>query len=131
FLVKYSQDSLHKLRGITRDCLEQLMAYHYPGNIRELENIIQRGIALSAGEFLDVDALPPSFRDANLDGQGQSVHIGEEGVNLDAIIDAIEKKYLTLALERTDGVRKRAAKLLGISFRSMRYRLSKHGIDPD
>ncbi|MBN1946209.1 MAG: sigma-54-dependent Fis family transcriptional regulator [Bradymonadales bacterium] len=131
FLRKYRQDSVQPVRGVTKAAMQRLMDHRFDGNIRELENIIQRAIALATSDMIDLDLLPP-YLQAGQAGIGPPPAVLDDGgVDLDRILDHIEKQYLVEALKQSSGVRKKAAELLGISFRSLRYRLDKHDIDPD
>jgi transcriptional regulator with PAS, ATPase and Fis domain len=113
--------------------LRTLCTYSYPGNIRELENIIDHAITLCDGETLSENDLPAHLL-AQPDGAAPSAPetptapIFEAGCNLDERLATYEKDMLLAALERAGGVRKRAAELLGIKYRSLRHRLSKYGL---
>ncbi len=136
FLEKYSKLHNKKVQGISSFALQALMEYPFPGNVRELENIIERCVALSNSSLI----LPESLYIAKCkhkddfeitDEQPQnplSCEIPENGLDLDAYLADIEKKLLIKALERTKGKKKEAADLLKINFRSFRYRLSKYNI---
>lgn len=103
--------------------------YHWPGNIRELENTIERCVVLGRDGTLSEDSLPQPIC-ANTESADKTLtDLPEEGLDLDAHLGSIEKDILLKALERTGGVRKRAAELLGITFRSIRYRLAKFDIE--
>lgn len=107
------------------------MAYPFPGNVRELENLVERCVVLG-NQRLDRECLPPQVADfQNPAPVGGEYIIPAEGMNLEAYLDGIEKRLLLQALERCNGVKKRAAELLGLSFRSIRYRLAKFGMDED
>jgi len=115
---------------IDEEAMRYLLDYHWPGNVRELENVIERCTVLGQQERLTLQVLPEQIR---LRGGrvGGGVHeIPETGLDLDEYLSAIEKDILVKALDKTAGVRKAAAELLNISFRSIRYRLAKFGIDP-
>jgi len=116
---------------LTADALGRLCRYHYPGNVRELENLVERAVALTpVGHPLDLSALPelhPSPSPASSIGP----QIPEGGMDLDQHIGQIERSLLTDALERTAGNRSAAAQLLGVTMRSLRYRLAKYGISND
>ncbi len=125
---------LSKLTGeqevkVSENLLRRLLDYHWPGNIRELENTIERCVVLGSGGTLDEDCLPSHICSQAPVGAGSLDSIPDEGLDLDAYLGAIEKDILLKALDKVGGVRKRAAELLGISFRSIRYRLAKFGID--
>jgi two-component system, NtrC family, response regulator PilR len=133
FLQKF-RDKLGKdIRKISAYAMDILMNYNFPGNVRELENIIERSIALESSSIVLPDSLTLSVHKK---AQQVSMHtptpvsIGED-FNLDEHLADIEKGYLLKALENTQGVKLRAADLLGISFRSFRYRLAKYGMATD
>ncbi len=116
---------------VTEDAMRRLIDYHWPGNVRELENVIERATVLGRENEITLDCLPPNL----VTGMSSSVtpltDIPDSGMDLDAYLGEIEKEILLKALVRTDGVRKSAAGLLGITFRSIRYRLSKFGLGDD
>ena len=119
--------------------LQILMNYDYPGNVRELENILERAVVLG-GEAILPEHLPEYMcHQATLKDQSHSpgdlqetqILVNENlqlPVDLDTLLSTIERKYLEIALIKTNGVKKRAAELLGMNFRSFRYRLQKFGM---
>ena len=131
FVEKYREDAPTPIRGVTKAAMQRLLAYGYDGNVRELENIIQRAIALTPTEMIDFDALPPRLQRDSILRATTEVSLPDEGVDLDAMLIALEQNLLFQALEKSGGVRKGAAKLLGITFRSLRYRLDKHNTGGD
>jgi len=114
--------------------MEALMNYNYPGNVRELENVIERTVALESGAAILPESLPPVIFHPG-GGMGMKKDFGAEftisadGISLESIVGDMEKALLEKALKKAGGVKKKAAKLLGISFRSIRYRLEKHGME--
>ncbi|PLX91348.1 MAG: Fis family transcriptional regulator [Desulfuromonas sp.] len=110
--------------------MRRLLDYPWPGNIRELVNVVERCVVLGAKGNLDDSALPPAFFVSSI-VSAPLVDLPENGLDLDAYLGGIEKDILLKALERCGGVRKRAAELLNISFRSIRYRLAKFGLEPE
>lgn len=122
FLKKHAGDR----KRISNKAIEALKDYPWKGNVRELENIIERVILLTDNELIDADNLPEEIRLASL---AEATTMPSGGVNLEKLINDIEKDYLLKALEKTNGVKTDAAKLLNLSFRSFRHRLKKYGID--
>lgn len=112
--------------------MRRLYEYNWPGNIRELENVIERCVVLGGVGGLTAESLPLPLKASSVaPTQGVISDIPDAGFDLDAYLGSIEQDILQKALEKTGGVRKKAAELLGISFRSIRYRLAKFGISPD
>ena len=101
--------------------MRRLIDYQWPGNVRELENVIERATVLGKENEITLDCLPPNL----VTGMSSSVtpltDVPDAGMDLDAYLGEIEKEILIKALAKTDGVRKGAAGLLGITFRSIRY----------
>jgi len=120
------------LAGIGPSALSWFLAYDYPGNVRELENLVERAVALESGPLLTDEHLPPlpGRARAPIGGGSDATSFPPEGLDLDARLAEVERELLDQALRATGGVRKAAAKLLKISFRSLRYRLEKLGIEP-
>ena len=125
FIKKIAAELGKSVRGVTPEALAILEGYHWPGNIRELENVIERALVLGSGEMLDADALPADLRRPR-DVQDVPVEIPESGLDLQATLDQIEQRYIQMALARTGGVQTRAAELLRVSFRQLRYKLQKY-----
>jgi len=126
FIKKIAAELGKVVRGVTPEALAILEGYRWPGNIRELENVIERALVLGSGEMLDADALPADLRRPR-DVQDVPVEIPEGGLDLQATLDQIEQRYIQMALARTAGVQTRAAELLRVSFRQLRYKLQKYG----
>jgi len=129
FIRKIAPQVGKQVVGVTPEALAILESYHWPGNIRELENVVERAIVLGSGDMLGVDAIPPHLRHSRVETD-VSVELPETGIHLEAVLDRIEHRYIALALERTGGVQTRAAELLRLSFRQFRYKLQKHGLKP-
>jgi len=124
FIAKLAPEVGRPVRGVTPEALAVLEQYHWPGNIRELENVVERAIVLGSSELLELDTLPPGLRQSR-DPHDVPVELPTGGIDLEATLDRIEHRYMQLALERVGGVQTRAAELLRVSFRQFRYKLEK------
>ncbi|MBI5014771.1 MAG: sigma-54-dependent Fis family transcriptional regulator [Deltaproteobacteria bacterium] len=128
FLKKYAQAFGRPLEGIAPDTLEALEGHDYPGNVRELENLIERAVALETGGQLSADSLPANLRGGGAAGSRHHASIPPGGLDLEGVLRSLERDYVDEALRRTGGNKTEAARLLGLSFRVLRYRLEKLGI---
>ncbi|HVO30924.1 MAG TPA: helix-turn-helix domain-containing protein, partial [bacterium] len=135
FVEKYARELGKDVRKISTEAMECLMSYGWPGNVRELENVIERAMALETTGVILPESLPSQVLAARGAGSAAAaaalsmdVDVPEEGLDLEAVVGAFERRILEKALARTGGVKKEAAKLLKVTFRSMRYRLAKYGI---
>lgn len=139
FIKKYTQEHDKHLDGIEPAALRYFERYPFPGNVRELENLVEQAVAMSNGEVIVVNDLPAALRLGNAlapveGGKSTAQHgtldkVREGECDLQAELDAFEKGLLLEALRVAGGVKKEAAKILHISFRSIRYRLLKLGIE--
>lgn len=130
FVKKFSADYDRGDIQVSPDAIRALQAWHYPGNVRELSNIIERAVALCRESMVHPTDLPEKLVDG---GQTPlalaSEEFPEEGVNLDGMLGQVERRWLVAALEEAQGNKTEAAKKLQMSFRSFRYRLAKFGLD--
>jgi two-component system response regulator PilR (NtrC family) len=132
FLAKYARQMRKPVNKISETALAALHGYEWPGNVRELENIIQRHVALCEGTRIERIQLWARARAAAEDaalGGGETL-IPESGIDLEKHLRACERTYLREALKITGGNLTNAAKLLGMSYRSMRYRVKKLKVKP-
>jgi two-component system response regulator PilR (NtrC family) len=132
FINKYNEqhDKGHKIQGIQPDALKCLENYEWPGNIRELENTIERAVVLESNDLIGVSSLPEEIFQAPSPADNLIPSMtGDDPVDLEQTLDNIEKSMLLGALSKSDGMINKAAKLLNLSFRSMRYRVKKHNIN--
>ena len=129
FLEKYSREMGKEVTKISSYAIDLLNKYDFPGNIRELENLMERSVALSSTNIILPDSLALSVHKRRwIEGiKHRRFDLDEvrNGVSLDAILEEIERAYLVKALECTNGKKQEAAELLDISFRTFRYRMSK------
>jgi two-component system, NtrC family, response regulator PilR len=133
FLEKYSRKVGKEITKISSYAVDLLQKYDFPGNVRELENLIERSVALSSTNIILPDSLSLSIHKRRwiegIENQRFNLDEVEKGVHLDGILEEIEKAYIERALAYSAGNKNHAADLLGISLRSFRYRCSKLGID--
>jgi two-component system response regulator PilR (NtrC family) len=129
FLAKYNEQMGKEIAGISRESMALLMEHDWPGNIRELENVVERAVALEATPTILPDSLPPSIRsDVPRPGSGTVDALPDAGFDLEAHVKEIERGYIAEALKRAGGVQVKAAELLGMSFRSFRYYVKKYNL---
>ena len=130
FFKKYSGELNKNILTISPEAVRILLNYDYPGNVRELQNIIERAVALESSQELTVQNLSSYINEQLPMKKGAiGLEIPNEGIDLEKIVEDLEKTLLLKALDKTKGIKKRAAELLHINFRSMRYRLEKYGLN--
>ena len=125
FLRVFAEKNGKRIRGFTHEARETLLRYDYPGNVRELENLVERAVVLTRDEVISKDDLPlmvqPPEKGAEEEG----------GSSLTAAVEGMERQMIREALARSGGVQTRAAEMLGISERALRYKLKKYGLTGD
>jgi len=130
FVTKYTEQMEKEITGISHPAMELLLRYDWPGNIRELENVIERAVALEPTPAILPDSLPPMIR-GDLPVRvpsGAADLLPDSGFDLEAHVKQIERGYIAEALKRAGGVQVKAAELLGMSFRSFRYYVKKYNL---
>jgi len=120
FLRAFAGKNGKSVRGLTREAREALLRYDYPGNIRELENLIERAVVLTRDDVIGVEDLPLTL-ETPASGSGNEA-------GLIAAVEGLERRMIREALAEADGTQTRAAELLGISERVLRYKLKKYGL---
>jgi two-component system response regulator PilR (NtrC family) len=131
FVQRFASEHGKQVRGLAPEALRAILAYPFPGNVRELENALERAVALSQGPTIALGDLPPSLAGSTAAPGPALLTLPEEGCALDAVMAEAERRLILQALERTSGVRTQAAKILGVTFRSLRYRLRKLGLEAE
>ncbi len=127
FLQRYREKMGKTVTAVSGEAMAMLQAYRWPGNIRELENVIERAVALERTPVVLPDSLPPAVR-GEAPRPDASVILSDDGFRLEAHVEQIERAYLAEALRKAGGVQSRAAEMLGMSFRSFRYYAKKYDI---
>jgi two-component system NtrC family response regulator len=120
FLQLFAAKNGKTLRGFSRAARDALLRYDYPGNVRELENLVERAVVLCRGDVIGRGDLPLTLEEAEASGEPQT--------QLTAAVEGLERRMIQDALKRADGVQTRAADLLGITERALRYKLKKYGL---
>ncbi len=129
FLEKYSLDLGKDIKKISAYAMDLLQGYSFPGNVRELENIIERSVALETSNIVLPDSLTlSSFRGEERRQNRRRLDIDSGGIDLDKAMAEIERDYIFRAMELAHGSKQKASELLGINMRSLRYRMEKLGI---
>jgi two-component system response regulator PilR (NtrC family) len=133
FVTRFAAELGKPVQGLAAESLSLLVQYHWPGNIRELENAMERAVALERTPVILAASLPAAVRaaggtQAQTDDVLEADTLPDSGFDLERHVREIERQYITEALRRTDGVKVKAAELLGMSFRSFRYYAKKYGL---
>ena len=123
FLVKHTHAANRRIKGLSRAAMDALMNYGWPGNVRQLESVIERAILLCEGEEIGLDDFPPELRQSQTERLTATFKLPPDGV----LMEEVERSLILQAMQRTDGNITQAAKLLGLSFRTLQYRLEKYG----
>ncbi|MBI5235396.1 MAG: sigma-54-dependent Fis family transcriptional regulator [Deltaproteobacteria bacterium] len=134
FLEKYSNPLGKDIKGISEPAMRCLVDYGYSGNVRELENIMERAVTLEGSSLITSESLPPNILHGQSSAQPSlesssnraSIAVPDSGIDLEKAMEEIERAAINDALRKAGGVKTKAAELLGLSFRSMRYKLSKY-----
>lgn len=127
FIGKYNtRHNKTYIQGIDPDALKVFERYPWPGNVRELENVIERAVVLETEEKIRKTSLPDELLGELSSDKVQVPELDQSNIDLEKTLDQIEKKMISNALLRSDGIINKAAETLNLSFRSMRYRIEKH-----
>jgi two-component system response regulator PilR (NtrC family) len=136
FRARFANEQGRSLIAFSPEAMRALVSHEWPGNVRQLQHAIESAVLLARTSTITLDDLPPEILGAQLPARGE-VALPPEGIDLEATLERIERSLIRQALERSRGVRTKAAQTLGLSFRSLRYRLQKLGmtvegeIDPE
>ncbi len=126
FLAHYARENGKEMREVSKEAMDLLMRYDYPGNVRELQNIVERAVVMARSEVVTRGELPPEV----LQGRGieTATAIDATGASLRHQVEDLEKKAIVEALDKAGGVQSHAADTLGITERNLRYKLKKYGL---
>ena len=128
FIEKFRDLGNGKVKRASPAAMKRLLAYHWPGNVRQLESAIERAAILAEGEVIEENHLPSEVVDTHLRPPDRSpsaeIVIPDGGFDL----EDVEKRLLIQAMEKSGGIIAKAARLLGLTYRTMQYRLNKHAI---
>lgn len=124
FIEKHGKTMEKKITGVSNDAMNLLMSYHWPGNVRQLEAVIERAVILTEGDRIETDALSPEVRNKPYQIGKIAFDIPDDGI----YFEELEKEILLKAMRKSNWVIAKAATLLGMSYRTLQYRLDKFGI---
>jgi DNA-binding NtrC family response regulator len=125
FVKKHSRASDIQLKGISRAALKILMNYSWPGNVRQLESVIERGVLMAEGDYIQPEDLPAEVHEELSQRGSLPFDLPPEGISM----DDLEREIIIKAMDRSGWVIAKAAPLLGISYKTLQYRLEKFGIE--
>jgi two-component system, NtrC family, response regulator PilR len=129
FIRKYCKMCNKTVMKITQEAMNLLRNHNWAGNVRELENVIERSVALESHDTIGPSSLPSNLYTPSQKYAMPATEIPDGGLDLEKTVCEYEKSIIVNALQRTKWVKKDAAKILKISFRSLRYRVEKYGLD--
>jgi two-component system NtrC family response regulator len=123
FLARYAEENAKIIEGVSKEAMDLLMRYVYPGNVRELQNIIERAVVMARGDVVTKNDL--SLEGQEMQSAAESL---PSGTTLSEQVEDLEKKAIAEALQQANGIQSRAADILGLTERNLRYKLKKYGL---
>ncbi len=123
FIKRFAEQNRKSIEGVSREARDLLLRYDYPGNVRELENIIERAVVISRNSLLMKEDFP--FREPD---KAPGTEADPETGSLQDAVEALERRLILKELDKADGNQSRAARSLGLSERMFRYKLKKYGL---
>ncbi|MDK2955175.1 MAG: two-component system, NtrC family, response regulator [Desulfovibrionales bacterium] len=127
FLENFAKENNKRFQGFTPEAMDYMAGYEWPGNVRQLENVIERCVVLAQAEMIGVEDLPPEIKDEESQFKS-AVDLLPTKINLAETLEKIEAALVRRALARTDFIQVKAAELLGVSKSLLQYKLKKYKI---
>ncbi len=123
FIARYAEENAKTIEGVSKEAMDLLMRYVYPGNVRELQNIIERAVVMARGDVVTKNDL--SLEGQEMQSAAESL---PSATTLSEQVEDLEKKAIAEALQQANGIQSRAADILGLTERNLRYKLKKYGL---
>jgi len=128
FFLKFNHHKQKEIKGLATEVKALLMAYPWPGNIRELENVIERMVILAENEVISIEDLPLHIQEATAQPKREPIEIPEQGIDFNEVVSEFEDQLLVQALEKSNWVKNKAAKLLNLNRTTLVEKLKKKDI---
>ncbi|MCG3174099.1 MAG: Regulatory protein AtoC [Myxococcota bacterium] len=130
FITRLRERTHKQIAGISPEAMARLQDYHWPGNVREVQNIVEHMMVFCEGARIEIRDLPPFIRGEETGGVKveEMVKLGEEDIPLDRILEDLERQLILKAFEKARGVKTETARILGIKPSALYYKLEKYGI---
>jgi two-component system NtrC family response regulator len=122
FVERYAKDNGKRIEGVSKEALDRILKYHYPGNVRELENIVERAVVITRATVIETEDLP--FGPRSREERAETLPEGKKGVR--AALESLERRLIEQAMVEASSNQTRAAEILGLSERMLRYKLKKY-----
>jgi two-component system NtrC family response regulator len=122
FIKKYSSENKKDIKGLTRESFDSIMKYNFPGNVRELENMIERAVVFARNNYITLEDLPPNIFMPTTEEKKESED------SLDSQVEKLEKHLIISALQKAGGNQSQSARALKLSERKLRYKMKKYKI---
>jgi len=128
FLQRYNAENGKQISELSKEAMDLMMRHRYPGNVRELQNMIERAVVMTRGSVISKIDLPSGADDTEIESAADGDQVSPNSGSLPDQVEALERRAIEQALDGADGIQSRAAKYLGITERNLRYKLKKYGL---